>query len=72
MKGLPVEMDYRGKSLKSQMKRAGKLGSRYTLILGERELAEGKAELRDMEKGTQETIGLEGCEESLINTLIKR
>ena len=72
VKGLPVEMDYRGKSLKSQMKRAGKLGSRYTLILGERELAEGKAELRDMEKGTQETIGLEGCEESLINTLIKR
>ncbi|HLA27891.1 MAG TPA: histidine--tRNA ligase [Syntrophales bacterium] len=72
MKGLRVEMDYTGKSLKGQMKRAGKLGSRYTLIVGEKELTEKKAELRDMEKGTQETIGLEGCEEFLINILIKR
>ena len=72
MKGLRVEMDYTGKSLKGQMKRAGKLDSRYTLIVGEKELTEKKAELRDMEKGTQETIGLEGCEEFLINILIKR
>jgi histidyl-tRNA synthetase len=72
MKGLWVEMDYTGKSLKSQMKRAGKSGSRHVLLLGETELAAQKAELRDMEKGIQETIALEGCEETLINKLITR
>ena len=49
------------------MKRADKLSSRYALILGEREIAENKAEFRDMQKGTQETIGLDDLE----NTIIK-
>jgi histidyl-tRNA synthetase len=72
MRGLWVEMDYAGKSLKSQMKRADKSGSRYVLLLGEKELAAQMAELRDMEKGIQETIALEECEETLINKLLTR
>ena len=36
-------MDHAGRSLKSQMKRADKLKSLYTLILGEREISENKA-----------------------------
>ena len=50
MKGIRVEMDYAGRSLKSQMKRADKLKSLYTLILGEREIAENKALLRNMHR----------------------
>jgi histidyl-tRNA synthetase len=63
--GIPTEMDYSGKSLKSQMKRADKLSSRYALILGEREISENKAEFRDMQKGTQETIGLDDLEKTI-------
>ena len=63
--GIQTEMDYSGKSLKSQMKRADKLSSRYALILGEREISENEAEFRDMQKGTQETIGLDDLEETI-------
>jgi histidyl-tRNA synthetase len=63
--GIQTEMDYSGKSLKSQMKRADKLSSRYALILGEREISENKAEFRDMQKGTQETIGLDDLEKTI-------
>ncbi len=68
MDGLQTEMDYQRKSLKSQMKRADKFRCRLTLILGERELREGKAELRDMIRGTQETVDLDGIEETIRKT----
>jgi histidyl-tRNA synthetase len=54
-----VEIDYEGKSLKSQMRRADKFKSRYTLIIGENELNKGMAALKDMDKGFQEDILLE-------------
>ena len=69
LKGLWVEMDVAGKSLKSQMKRANKLGSRYVLILGEKELAEKKAELRNMELSTQESVSFDDLEETLLQNL---
>ncbi len=46
--GARVEMDSGGKSLKSQMRRAGKLDVPYVIILGEDEVAEGKITVRDM------------------------
>jgi len=64
--GLRVEMDYTQKSLKSQMKRADKFGSRYALILGEKEMIEKKAELRDMAQSTQSTVAFENLEETLL------
>ncbi|HYA14960.1 MAG TPA: histidine--tRNA ligase [Syntrophales bacterium] len=66
---IETEMDYSGKSLKSQMKRADKLNAQYVLILGEREILEGKAELRDMQKGTQESLGLENLEGKIIKII---
>ena len=56
--GIRAEIDYEGKSLKSQMRRANKMKARYALILGEEELKSGKAVLRDMEGKTQEDIPL--------------
>ena len=58
LQGIRAEMDYEGKSLKSQMRRANKLKARYALILGEEELKSGKAVLRDMEGKSQEDIPL--------------
>jgi histidyl-tRNA synthetase len=66
LNGIQSEMDYSAKSLKSQMKRADKLKCNYTLILGEKEIMEKKAELRDMRKGTQENISFDNIEENII------
>jgi histidyl-tRNA synthetase len=69
LKGIPSEMDYTGKSLKSQMKRADKLESLYVLILGDKEIAENSAELRNMRKSTQETVELDRIEEIVIRKI---
>ena len=58
LEGIWAELDYEGKSLKSQMRRAGKLKAPYVLILGGDELKRGKAVLRDMEGKNQEEIPL--------------
>ncbi len=57
--GIKTEIDYEGRSLKAQMRRADKLNSRYVLILGEEELKSGRAILRDMTKKDQEEIRLD-------------
>ncbi len=42
LQGIRAELDYEGKSLKSQMRRANKLKARYALILGGEELKTGE------------------------------
>jgi histidyl-tRNA synthetase len=56
--GVAVEIDYEGKSLKSQMRRSDKFASRFTLIIGGDELAKGRAQLKEMDAGTQEEVAL--------------
>jgi len=56
-----AEMDYQGKSLKAQMRRANKLGSRQVLILGDEELAKGNAQLKNMADGSQQDIALDSA-----------
>ncbi len=56
--GIPVDLDYEGKSLKSQMRRADKTGSRFVVILGSDELAKKIVAARDLVDGSQENIPL--------------
>jgi len=56
LRGIRAELDYEGKSLKSQMRRAGKLNASYVLILGGDELKQGKAVLRHMGDKSQEEV----------------
>lgn len=49
--GLWIETDCEGKSLKSQMRRADKLGARYSMVLGDDELASGRITLKRMADG---------------------
>ncbi|MDD2897068.1 MAG: histidine--tRNA ligase [Desulfuromonadaceae bacterium] len=51
--GIRVEMDYEGKSLKSQMRRADKLKASYSLVIGENEVASGRATVKRMIDGRQ-------------------
>ncbi|TSK08413.1 MAG: histidine--tRNA ligase [Geobacter sp.] len=59
--GLAVEIDYEGKSLKSQMRRADKFSSRFTLIIGGDELTRGTAPLKNMDVGTQAEVALDAA-----------
>jgi histidyl-tRNA synthetase len=63
--GIRVEMDFSDKSLKSQMKRANRLGAPYVLILGENELAAGEALLRNMQTKEQTSIALDDIVDNL-------
>lgn len=56
--GVYAECDVAGRGLKAQMKYADKIGAKYTLILGDDELASGKAQLRSMADSEQTEIAL--------------
>jgi histidyl-tRNA synthetase len=56
--GIKAEIEYEERSLKAQMRRANKLGSRYVLIVGENELQTGRAILRHMGRKKQEEVDL--------------
>jgi histidyl-tRNA synthetase len=64
-----AEMDYSGRSLKSQMKRADKIMAKYTLIIGEDELRQGKALLRNMNDSSQQEINLDNITSTLTDLL---
>jgi histidyl-tRNA synthetase len=49
-------MEFEGRSLKAQMKRADRLGARVVLIVGADELAKGEVTLRDMRSSEQRAV----------------
>jgi histidyl-tRNA synthetase len=56
--GLRATSEVTGRSLKASFKWAGKIGARVAVILGEDELAEGTAVVRDLARSEQETVAL--------------
>lgn len=69
-KGVWAEMDFEDRSLKSQMKRADRSGAPWTLIVGERELAEGELVLRNMQTKQQHAVSLETVVPELLEHLM--
>ncbi|MCL6634313.1 MAG: histidine--tRNA ligase [Peptococcaceae bacterium] len=63
--GIAADKDYLGRSLKAQMKYAGKTGARYVVIIGDEEVKRGVVQVRDMSAGKQETVDLADVVESL-------
>lgn len=57
--GLWAENDIVGRGLKAQMKYADRLGARYTLVLGDDEVAAGTAQLKEMAGGTTRPVRLD-------------
>lgn len=57
--GLRVRMDLTGKSMKAQMKAAGRENARWVIIRGETELAQNTATVRDMLAGAQTEVALD-------------
>lgn len=67
--GINCEMDFLQRSLKAQMKEADRIKARFVLIVGENELQTGRVLLRDMEKGQQEELPLEGFVSRLMDKI---
>ena len=56
--GLGATMAYGGRSLKAQLRQANRMKARFAVIVGERELAEGVAEIRDLDRSEQRSVAL--------------
>ena len=54
--GAAVDMDYVQRSVKGQMKQAGRSRARYAVILGEDEIREHSVTLKDLRTGDEQTI----------------
>ncbi|MGA2449835.1 MAG: histidine--tRNA ligase [Polyangiaceae bacterium] len=67
--GIRCDIDTRGTSLKSQLRRATALGARFALILGESELREGLVQLKDLDAHSQERVTPEVALRSIPDSL---
>ncbi|MFE9254885.1 histidine--tRNA ligase [Streptomyces sp. NPDC006879] len=67
--GVAADLSYGSKGLKAAMKAANRSQARFALVAGERDLAEGLLQLKDMESGEQEPIALDSVVETLTSRL---
>lgn len=70
--GISAQTDIVGRSLKAQMKFADKLGAKYTMVLGDDEIAKGEATIKDMSGGENEVLPLDGLEDSFMQFILRR
>ncbi len=70
--GVPAEMDHQGRSLKSQMKAADRLGSLLVVFVGPDELARGEVTVRDMTDKNEWRVSLHGIEDQVRTALFER
>ncbi|MBO7146707.1 MAG: histidine--tRNA ligase [Lentisphaeria bacterium] len=64
--GISVALEAEEKSMKSQMRSADRLKSRYVFILGESELESGEAVLKKMDDGSQQTIAIDSLKDMIV------
>ncbi|MET9481358.1 histidine--tRNA ligase [Streptomyces sp. NPDC006638] len=57
--GIAADFSYGERGLKGHMKNANRSGARFTIVAGERDLAEGVAQLKDMESGEQVPVAVD-------------
>ncbi len=57
--GIAAEMDSMGRSMRAQFKYADKISAAYVLVIGESELNENKAVLRNMADGSERDMALD-------------
>ncbi len=67
--GIRVEIDFSERSLKALMRRADRLGAKFVLIVGERELAENTASLRHMETKEQTAVPVDNLVAAVKETI---
>ena len=58
--GISVECDGRGASVKAQLRRANAVDARFAIVLGDREVSDGVADLKDLAARTSTSVALSG------------
>ncbi len=58
--GVATDFAFGGKGLKNAMKSANRSGARFAIVAGERDLAEGVVQLKDLVSGEQDAVPLSG------------
>lgn len=69
--GISAQTDVVGRSLKAQMKYADKIGAKYTMVLGDNEIAEGKANIKNMDTGNTTEMLLADLAENFMEFLVR-
>jgi len=71
-KGLKIEIDHLCRSLKAQLKEANRLGVRFCLIIGENEIRESSAILKDMTNATEKRLNLKNITKELYSIILNK
>ncbi|MCD9143274.1 histidine--tRNA ligase [Streptomyces albireticuli] len=64
--GVATDFAFGGKGLKNAMKSANRSGARFALVAGERDLAEGVVQLKDLESGEQTAVAFDAVVSELL------
>ncbi|AJT68351.1 Histidine--tRNA ligase [Streptomyces lydicus] len=67
--GVATDFAYGGKGLKNAMKSANRSGARLALVAGERDLADGVVQLKDLESGEQTPVALDAVVDEVTRKL---
>ena len=67
--GYFAEFDLMQRGLKAQMKYANKIGAAFTMVLGDNELAEGTAKLKEMKSGEETKMSLDNKFETVFEEI---
>ena len=67
--GVSVDLAYGDRGLKGAMKAADRSGARLALVLGDREIADGAIEVKDLSNGEQRKVLLDAVLDEVISTL---
>jgi histidyl-tRNA synthetase len=63
--GFKVELAFGDRALKTAMKTADKSGARYSLVIGDEEMASGIVEVKEMSSGTANSVRLDSLSSAL-------
>ena len=63
--GIAATLAFGGRSLKAQLRQANRVGARFAIIAGARDLAEGRVTIRDLESSDQREVELGQVAEEL-------
>ena len=64
--GIGATLSFGGRSLKAQLRNAGRSGCRWSIIIGERDLAAGTVTLREMSSGEQREVAIDAVPGALM------
>ena len=57
-KGVSVETDHLGKSVKAQLKYANKINAEYTIVLGDDEITSNECKIKNMSDGSEKIVSI--------------